>query len=237
MAVKNFIQKVAELIQEPVVHNRFIRFSVGEYPREKTLLKVAKASVQVQTGAEYAYDLIVLAATLLKDKDVTLSGDGVITTANKDLASDIEGAGFTIKAQRGKKYTITFELTPSELMKAAESLKGYFLLLKFKTEGVQLKMKGSLPKPGSLSEKFATLKVSNEHKDALLNTFLFDVEHSSFKSGEIDHTFIIEGVEIPDEYKDDFKMARLHALKLGKIHRVITLDGKVLKEYDINLRA
>jgi hypothetical protein len=237
MAVKNFIQKIAEGIQEPEVHNRFIRFSVGDYPREKILLKQAKKSLQVQTGAEYAYDLILLAAELLKDSDVTLSGEGTITSSNKELGSEIQEAGFAIKAQRGKKYTVTFEFTPDQLVKATQAFKNYILLLKFKTEGVDLKMKLGMPKPGSVVEKFVTLKVDNQYAPIVLKNILFDIEHSTFKKGEIEQTFFIDGVEIPDEYKEDFKLARLHALKVGRIHRKISLDENTLKDYDIDLKA
>jgi hypothetical protein len=237
MVVKNFIQKINDKEIDAYVHNRFIRFSVGEYPREKVLIKRAKESVQVQTGADFANDLFFLSADILAGKDVTLSGEGTIVSSNKSLNAEIESVGFVIKAQRGKKYTIGFDFTPEQLKTAIESMKNHLFLMKFKIDGFDLKMKLGLPKPGSIKEKFATLKVNNEYGNAILDNFLFDVDNRDFKSAEINHTFFIDGAQIPDEYKDDFKLARLHAKKVGKIHRVVSVDGEVVKEYDLELVA
>jgi len=171
---------------------------------------------------------------MLAGKDIVLTGDGALVTSNKSAQSDIEAAGFKVKSSRGKKYTLTFSSSPDDLKKGLDALSKYIVLIKFKTEGIEIKGKLSPPKPGSIKEKFATLKVDKEYQGALLKFALFDVDASSVKkNAEIKSTLFIDDVVIPDEYKDDYVAARLHAKKKGKIKRVITIDGTEVKSYDI----
>lgn len=241
MVTKNFVQKIADKGVDDIVHRKFVRFSLGEFEREPVLIKKTAKALQVQTGFEYATDLYLLIADILPD-DTILSGEGSITSATKNLDKELEAAGLKVKASRGKKYTVAFELNVKDFKAMVEKLGEYFLLLKFKVEGLELKMKPSLPKPGSLAEKFATLKVDSKYGDAVLNNFLFDLDANElnsgkFKSAEIKSTFIIKDVEIPKEYENDFAMARKMAKKKGKIHRIITVDGKEVKNYELEFLA
>jgi len=236
MVTKNFVQKIADKEVDDMVHRRFTRFSLGDFQRESVLIKKTAKAVQVQTGFEYAMDLFLLVADILPE-DTMLSGDGSITSSNKSLDKELEAIGIKVKASRGKKYTVTFELSVKDFKAAVEKLGEYILLFKFKVEDVELKMKPSAPKPGSIKEKFATLKVDNKYADAVLKNFLFDVKVDKFKSAEIKSTFFIEDVEIPKEYENDFAMARKMAKKKGKIHRIITVDGEEKKNYELEFLA
>ena len=237
MVVKNFIQKCADTEEDALVHNRFIRFSLGEFKREAVLLKRTKAHLVIKAGFDFAQDVYLLIAQLLKDKDVTINTKGIIVSADKKLSAEIELAGFTVTAQRGKKYTVEAELSSKDFAKAIEKLEDYFVLLQFKIEDLELKMKMALPKPGSLKEKFLTLKIGKEHMEDVQNNFLFDLDHHTFKNIEINHTFLIDDVVIPKEHENDYATARKFAQKVGRIKRVITVDGTKLKEYEINFKA
>jgi hypothetical protein len=241
MKAKNFIHKISLNEIDESIHQKFIRFSLGEFVRESILIKKTAKALQVQTGAEYAVDLMLMCTELLADENPTLTGDGVITSSKKNLNSEIEAAGFNVKASRGKKYTVTFELTAKEFKEALEKMTDYFVLVKFTVPDVMLKMKMSLPKPGSISEKFATLKVDNKYAEAVAKNFLFDIAEgfdvTKFKSAEVKQTFFIEDVEIPKEYQDDFALARLHAKKKGKIKRTVIVDGEEKKSYEIEFLA
>ncbi|MBT4604865.1 hypothetical protein HOC01_04450 [archaeon] len=239
MAIKTFIQKINDNQVDDLVHSRFIRFSLGEFEREANLLKVMAKGAQVQTGYEYAPDLIFLALDMLGDS-AKIEGEAVLVAAKADPTEDIKTAGFEIKTKKGKKYTLTFNQSAEELRSAVTLLaaKYAFLIPKFKCdESVKLKMKGSPPKPGSIKEKFCTLKVTKEHTETLLNTFLFDSEERKFKKAQIDHVFNIKDVKIPKEYENDFAKARLYAKKVGTIKRTITVDGNELSSTDIKLEA
>ncbi len=238
MVVKSFVQKIVDKKVDDLVHKRFTRFSVGEYPREAVLIKKTSKGVQMQAGFEWTTDLYYLVAELLAGSGVTLKGDGAMVTANKSAHKEIQNAGFAVKSSRGKKYTITFELSPEDLKKGLDALKDYIVLIKFKVDGLELKGKLSPPKPGSITEKFVTLKVSKDYADALLSFALFDVDASLVKkSAEVQSTFLIDDVVIPKEYENDFAAARLHAKKKGKIVRKISIDKEEVKSYEIKFEA
>jgi len=193
--------------------------------------------LQIQTGFELAIDLYLLTADLLVKEDVTIEGKGVVFSTTKGLEKDIESAGFELIDKKGKKYNIKFEMPVSKFREAVVSLSQYFMLLNYSVAGITMKVKGSLPKPGKIVEKFATFKVDNKYATPILENFLFDIdksEYSKAKSIDVDITFIIDGAEIPKEYQDDFALARLHAKKKGKIKRVITVDANVVKEHEFD---
>jgi hypothetical protein len=237
MAVKNFIQKCADSLEDAPVHQRFVRFSLGEFKREKVLLKRTKAHLQIQAGFEFATDVYFLIAELLEDKDVKIHAKGLIVSKDKELTGDIELAGFSVIAQKGKKYTVECELSPQDFAKGIEKIQKYFILLNCKVDDIALKMKPSMPKPGSLKEKFLTLKVGKEFIEKVQDNFLFDLEFSTYKKIEIEHTFLVDEIAIPKEHENDFAAARKYAQKIGRIKRVITVDGTMLKDYEINFKA
>lgn len=238
MAFKTFLQLATENSTDPLVHARFTRFSVGEFEREAILMAQSKKNLKIQTGYEYANDLSLIACELLGD-NAKISGEAVLVAAKSDPSKDIEEAGFKIKANRGKKYTLTFDLTAKELAKAVNKLGTYaFLFTKFNCDpSIKLKMKSSPPKPGSITEKFCTIQVDLKHALTLIDALLFDVKERDFKKAEINHTFNIEDIVIPKEYENDFAMARLHAKKKGKIARKITLDGKEILATELKFEA
>jgi hypothetical protein len=238
MAFKTFIQLANEQITDPLVHARFTKFSVGDFQREAILISQSKNNLKIQTGYEYVNDLSILATKLLKD-DSKISGEAVLVAAKSDPKTDIKSAGFVIKANRGKKYTLSFDLTAKELHDAIQKLGTYaFLFTKFNCDSsVKLKMKSTPPKPGSIKEKFCTMQVDLKHASELMDSFLFDVKERKFKKAEINHTFIIQDVIIPKEYQDDFAKARLHAKKQGHIKRKITVDGKQVLDTKLDFLA
>ena len=58
---------------------------------------------------------------------------------------------------------------------------------------------------------------------------LFDTKVDKFKKVEIKHTYVIENIDVPKQYENDPAMARLKAIRIGKIIREINLDGKITK--------
>ncbi|MAG60875.1 hypothetical protein CL619_03760 [archaeon] len=238
MAFKTFLELATESSTDPLVHGRFTKFSVGDFEREAILISQSKKNCKLQTGYEYANDLAFLACQILGD-NAQISGEAVLVAAKKDPKQDIDAAGFEVKANRGKKYTLTFDLTAKQLIESIKKLGVYaFLFSKFNCDtSVKLKMKSTPPKPGSVKEKFCTLQVEPKLAAPLLDAFLFDVKERGFKKAEINHTFDIQDVVIPKEYENDYALARLHAKKKGKIKRKITLDGKEILATELDFEA
>ena len=59
----------------------------------------------------------------------------------------------------------------------------------------------------------------------ILKRYAFDVK-DSFRKLFVKHTFEIKDIEIPNEYKDDFAMARKMGIRKVKIIRYLTIDGE-----------
>ncbi len=238
MAFKTFLELATQNSTDPLVHSRFTKFSVGDFEREPILIAQSKKNCKLQTGYEYANDLVLIAAQLLGD-NAKVSGEAVLVAAKADPADDIKAAGFIIKDKKGKKYNLKFDLTSKELVSAVKKLGVYAIIYSKLTcdPSVQLKMKGSPPKPGSVKEKFCTLQVEPNLVAAVLDAFLFDVKERDFKKAQINHTFIIEDVVIPKEFQNDFALARLHARKKGKIIRKVTIDAKEIKSSELKFEA
>ena len=238
MAFKTFLELATQNSADPLVHSRFTKFSVGDFSREPILISQSKKNCKLQTGYEYANDLMIIAAELLSD-NAKVSGEAVLVAAKADPSDDIKAAGFTINSKKGKKYNLQFDLTSKELVDSVKKLGVYAIIYSKLIFGasVQLKMKGSPPKPGSVKEKFCTLQVEPKLAVAVLDAFLFDVKERSFKKAEINHTFIIEDVVIPKEFQNDFALARLHAKKKGKIQRKVTIDGKEILSTELKFEA
>ena len=69
---------------------------------------------------------------------------------------------------------------------------------------------------------FCTFKTKD---DEIAKDFAFDVKED-YKKIMINHTFQIITLEVSKEYEHDFKLARAHATRKGKIIRKLNIDGK-----------
>ncbi len=239
MAIKTFIQNCKDNNIDLIAKTRFKRFSVGDFPREPIYIKIMSKGSQVQTGFEYAPDLILLTIDMLGE-DHKFQGEALLTAAKSDPKEDVSAAKFKIKLKKGKKYTLEFDLSGKELKEAIKTLGAKYALLfpKFTADdNIKLKMKGSPPKPGSLKEKFCTLKVTKEHTETLLQTFMPEIKDHKFKKATINIVFNIKDAIIPKEYENDLALARLHAKKQGTISRTIEIDGKEAAKEEFNFEA
>ena len=115
-------------------------------------------------------------------------------------------------------------MTVGSLKKIYESAKLEYILLSISNDNFEL---SCLPKPhnpkGKYKENFCKFIVSKEFEKKLVETFAFDCQFK--KKVEIKYRIIVEGIEIPDKYKNDALQARLNGLRYGTIERKIIIDG------------
>ena len=109
-------------------------------------------------------------------------------------------------------------------------------LLSFTTDYGSLKTKVKAPKagkPGKADEEpKADYCVFSTSEKGFVDEFAFDV-NKSFKKLFVKHTFVIESLVVPEEYKNDFEKARMYAKRKGKIIRILNIDGsEVVKEME-----
>jgi hypothetical protein len=210
------------------VHMQFSKFSKGEF-KEKAMIKAKNSSgkFSISTTPEYANELIRMAAEKITEP-VKVSG---VVISTRDLGEELE---FKDKKQfmGVKKYVIEKEMSKEEILNLCDKFPKAFIGLSFKAGDTELKIKPKAPKTGKAGSKakeepkidFCKLKTQDKE---LVKNLIFDVP--DFKEIEIQHTFIINEIIMPEGEKD-FAKIREKAKRKGKIIREIKVDGQTTKK-------
>lgn len=215
----NFLRAIFEDKPNPLIHDAFTRYGKGDY--ERLLFEIRKGKdLKIKSSFDFANEFVGIIAENIKEA-AEVSGKII---AARDFKNEL-GFEFTDFSQRGKLYTaeLNIKLTPEQLKNVYEKFKTDFLLLKIESSKFKLKTGNSLPKPGgSIKPNFcsATLSLS------CLEEFAWDVKND-FKLLIIKHVLRITDVEFSKELmaKDPVR-ARLEAKRIGKVERVLNIDGK-----------
>jgi len=228
----NFMRKIYEKNVDEKVHQKFVRYSTGEFEKEEFMIKKGSSFVQIKAGFEYLDVMFDMIAQCVKE-DVSLNG--IIVTKNK-IINELNEFGIEPKKVTGKKYTIEETMTSDKFKEFVEKFNSCSLLIKLKSGKYSISVKKSIPKPGKILEKFVTAKFDLKDLDLIKKEFLFDITVDNFKDISIKHTYIIDEIIIPDEFKNKPDEARLNAKRKGRITRNIDIDGKT-EEREMELLA
>jgi len=228
----NFIKKIYEKKIDEKVHQKFTRYSTGEFEKEEFMIKKGSSFVQIKAGFEYL-DVMFDIMSRCVNEDVSLNG--VIITKNK-IINELNEFGIQPKKITGKKYTIEAMMTSDKFKEFVTSFSSCFLLLNLKSGKYSISVKKSIPKPGKLVEKFVTAKFDLKDLDLIKKEFLFDAEVDNFKDILIKNTYVIDEIIIPEGLKNSPEEARLNSKRKGKILRKIDIDGKI-EEKEMELLA
>ncbi len=225
----NFIKKIFDNKIDNLVHLQFQKFGRGKFKdRAVVNIKNLNGKFIISTNYEFANDLVKAVAEKLKGKTIVR---GIIVSTN-----DLEGLSFKGKKQfQGiKKYIIEKEMDKEEILNLLEKFPKAFFALSFRAEENELKIKPKLPKSGKPGKKreekpqadFCKL-ITRDKK--IVRDFIFEKEN--FKKAEINHTFLINEILIPDELKEetDYAKIRENAKRKGKIIRKAIVDGEEIK--------
>lgn len=237
----NFIKKVFDKKEDESIHLQFQKFSKGEF-RDRALLRAKAQSggkYTIWTSAEFANGLVRDVAEKARDETVQVKGAVVSTSDLKDKLDFKD-----IKQFQGvKRYLIDKEMKGQEIINLLNEFPKTFFALSFKAskDDTALKIKPKAPKSGKPGKEkeggpkadFCTLKTKDTE---LAKSFIF--EKPDFKEAEVNHTFFIEQLEIPEALKSskDFAKMREGAIRVGKIVRKAKIDGKE-KTTEFELRA
>ena len=221
----NFIKKIADKNFDELVHLQFQKFSKGEF-RDRALIEVKKSKDRytIKTSAEFANELVRAMAEKLGSDKTKVTG-AIVSTA--DLKNDLEFK--EVKQFQGvKRYIIDTEMSGSEIIDLLDRFPKNFFALSFSVGEDILKIKPKAPKsgkPGKGDEApkidFCSLKTS----DAKIGkSFVF--EGDNFSKAVINHTFLIDKIEVPEELKksEDFALIREKSKRVGKIVRKAMID-------------
>ena len=224
----NFIKKIINKEIDESVHLQFQKFSGGEFKNRALIqAKQSKGKISINTSAEFANELIRIAAEKIQDKTVRVTGAVVSTN---DLKNDLEFK--EIKQFQGvKRYLIDKEMSGKDILKLLDKFPKTFFALSFEMGEDKLKIKPKAPKsgkPGSTrgeKPKADFCKIITTDINIGKN-FVF--EKPDFKEAHIVHDYFIEEIIIPKELKDEKNYAKVREMskRKGKIIRKSEIDGQ-----------
>ena len=208
-----FVKKIFTGKMDEETHRQFVRFGRGKYEGRAVLSFMKNEKVKVKGSSEYANDFVELASEL---GDVKFSG---IILSKEELNL------------QGKKKAGIFEYEFSGNSEDVRKIKdkAYGLLLDGEGQGISLKMKKKLPKPGKggegkVDDKFCQLEADIRYWGKIKEAFFWDI--SECKKARIVHAYNINDIVMPKGEKD-FDKIRILARRKGSIVRKIEIEGKV----------
>ncbi len=233
----NFIKKIFTNKVDESIHLQFTRFSKGVFENKAMLeITVSSSNIKVKTSSEYTNELVELLANTIKVKTHV---KGIIFSTRK-LAEESDIEFQDVKSAIGvKKHIVDQDLTKEQILNICQKFPHSSINLSFKTDYGELKVKEKAPKSGKPGKGEAAPKIDycifTTTDKTILEDYAFDIKHP-FKKAIILHTYEITNIQIPEQYKHDFALARLHAIRKGKIIRILNIDGKEEKR-EINFEA
>lgn len=230
----NFIKEIFRgNPEQDYIHQKFIRYGRGEFQGPVISLKKSNKDIKVNGTVDYA--------NILSELILNNSNENIKVSGN--ILSKMEIKSKLISKTKKKRGFFNSELkgdfVPDELLKLYEEFKdAYFLLDLYSGDReFKLKTKKKLPKPGSgIDDKFLTAVFDISFLNMVMNEICFDSENKNFKEMKITHTYLINELVVPEEYKNDAVKARIFAKRKGFVKRIISVDGSVSefeKEFEI----
>ena len=228
----NFIKKIFENKIDEDVHRQFTKFGPGTFENKALLdITLTAKAVKIKSSPEFANEFVKLVAEKLGENSTKVTGAIVSTrklNEEPEFSKILENA--EVKQFQGvKRFLISEEMTGTQILNFLEKTPNSFFGLTFNVDDIKLKIKPKAPKsakPGKGDDKpkadFCTL--TYPEKD-ILEDYAFDIK-DSFKKAFILHTIQITEIIVPEEYKDNFAQARIHAKRKGILTRKIEVDGK-----------
>ena len=214
----NFIYKIFHDKTDDSVHRQFIRFGKGEYGRRALLgLWKTASNVKIKSSFEFANDFVVFVAGLGNS-----SFDGNIWS--KDEISGLNG-----QKKAGKWVYEVKGMESNKIREIAGQV--YYFLLNADGQGVKLRIKSKLPKPGKgenkIDDKFCQLEIDEKYYKQVKEDFFWDVPEC--KKAAVEHRFVITEIVLPKTNEKDFAKLREMAKRKGKIVRIAHIDGRELR--------
>lgn len=218
----DFIRKIFENKADDEVHLQFQRFSKGIF-ENRALVEITRTSkeTKIKTSYEFTRHLI---NHLISGNVINLSGMIMCTTDLRKLGFEFPD----VKQFMGVKKFDVANLTKENIINLMQKLPDALFLLSFETEKGSIKTKQKAPKSGKTADKeqkadFCVMKTTDF---SILDDFAFDLD-KNFEKASIKHTFVINEIIVPEEYKNDSEKARKFARRKGKIIRYVDVDGKL----------
>lgn len=212
-----FLKRVIEGKPDGESHRYFVRFGKGIYERRFLISYNKGKSIKIKGSFEWANDFVKFVNEIA---DANFSGK-IMSKEN-------------LEGMKGRKKGSSYVYEVNEV-KIEQYPGAYSYLLDTETNGIKLRIKKALPKPGKDAEKiddaFCLMELDEKNWQKAKEVFFWDANEG--KKCSIEHTLIVEQIEIPKNEKDPVKI-RENAVRIGKIIRKIDVDDKKSeKEYKV----
>ncbi len=210
----NFIKKIFLKQPDEFVHRQFIRFGKGKYGKRAVLSLWKTKAVKIKSSFEFVNDFVLFVAGL---GDITFNG----IIWSKEEIGNLQG-----RKKAGKWVYNVKNFTADQVKEIAERI--YYFLLNADGDGIKLRIKSKIPKPGKsegkIDTRFCQLELDEKYYRSAKDDFFWDLPEC--KKANIEHKFIIDEIVLPKTDEEDFAKIRELAKRKGKIIREIDIDGK-----------
>jgi hypothetical protein len=219
-----FIKRIWAGKEDEKIHRQFIRFSRGEFKKRFAINSVKQPDkIKLSSSFELVNDMIDFVFSLTSKAEV--SGIVLIKENIEEIKEKIQLNNLKVK-EKISQAEISGELTSEQEKILSE--KAYCLLFDVNSEEITLKTKKKLPKPGKSAEqkvddKFCVIELPGKYWNRVKEEFLFDCPEG--KKYKINHTIVVQDIDIPKGEKD-FEKLRIMAKRKGKIIRIKEIDNK-----------
>lgn len=212
----HYIKDIFEKNTSEHAHNKFIRYSKGNFVGPLAKIKTTKATIKMAASFHYVDELLELFGEFVGDRVMRVKG---LLIWNSDLTEDLGRLGIKyakVTKSRGIfKYVIDNDVNVKEFI---EMFNKYHLLITIKSDDFTLVTKSAFPKPNKVfSHDFCKVLFPSSTTERMLKEFAFDIE--PVKDILISHEIIIENINIPEA--DSFDEARKLATREGLLTRTI----------------
>jgi hypothetical protein len=220
----HFIEEIFKKKVTGKTHDKFIRYSRGEFVGPLLNVKMTKNKLVFKGSFHYVFEFLEEIAQFTGGEEIHVKG---LITKNEDLTG-IFGAIHkkfvsSIKTNSLYKFKVEFDIDLKELL---NKFNNCGLYLSFKTDWITIKTKTVPPKPNKeFGPDFITLNINDgELRDKFLQNYLFDIkDFTKVKEISIKHKIKINDIILPKN-TDDFEEVRKNALRKGEIIRSISIN-------------
>lgn len=225
----HYIKDIFEKNVTEHAHEKFIRYSKGEFVGPLLNIKFQKAGIKIKASFHFLDELLNLIADYYPKKIVHITGSLVW---NEDLSQKLLNLGVKyskVSKSRGIfKYVLDNEVNLKDFM---TSMGTYNLLATIKEDEFSIVTKSAFPKPNKgFTNDFCKVLLPVSLKEIIVSNFLFDIKNKidSIKEIDIEHKIIINKINIPNV--DNFDEARRLATREGTLIREVSINKSEEKE-------
>lgn len=211
----DFMSRIFAQRSDEQIHRQFVRFGKGIFENRALISLTKGKEIKINSSFEYVHDFLNFVSELVQKINVS----GIV------LSKEPLNLGASVKKSGLYNYEIEREILSEDLKNILA--KSYSALFDAKAEGIELKCKKKLPKPGKsgegkIDDKFCVLILDERYAEQARQYF-FHYAPVNAKKVKTKYSVRIDDI-IPPVGENDFEKIRLLAKRKGTITRIAEID-------------